>query len=102
MNFGLQFTNTFPQEGGGYTFETEIIKAWAEAATEHEVWFCSYHKALPNSMKFLGTRHISLQPGPAERWRLKSEKFRRSVLRSAGFAAPPVFPSVTSMIAAAR
>jgi len=102
MKFALQFAGHSPEEGGGHTFETEIITAWLKAHNRHEVYFCSHHRTLPKALEHLGSRYISTCPGGFERCLWKFEKERRRLFRGLGWRSLPPFPSVSSLIAAGR
>lgn len=102
MRFALHFTNTFPEEGGGYTFETEIINAWLKAKSHNEAWFCSHNFLLAKNIERVRARYISLRTGSFERWSWKLKNERRRLLRLFGWPSPAPFPSVNSMIAAKR
>jgi hypothetical protein len=60
IKFALFTRNTRREQGGEYTFESEILRAWLNAPSHHETTICSLGKVLPFDLDLNGAQQISL------------------------------------------
>ena len=60
IKFALFTRNTRREQGGEFTFESEILRAWLNAPSHHHTTICTLGKVLPLGLDLNGAQHISL------------------------------------------
>lgn len=102
MKFALNLPSTVAQEGGGYTFQHDILHAWLKTKSKHEMSFCTSGKFTRSSYDISDIEHISLHTPFAHRLLKKVVTEATRMFKTVGGVSSTPPPSVTSLLAARR